>query len=148
MGRASTSPAPDHCLRKVLTPEAMVFVARLQRAFGGRRAELLARRGARQRELDAGKRPDFLAETARSAKATGTARRCRRTSQDRRVEITGPVDRKMIINALNSGAKVFMADFEDANTPTWDNTSRARSTCATRCGARSTTSRPKASTTR
>jgi malate synthase len=106
---------------EILTPEALAFAARLQRAFGGRRAELLARRGARQRELDAGKRPDFLPETRELRAADWACAPVPADIQDRRVEITGPVDRKMIINALNSGASVFMADFEDANTPKWDN---------------------------
>jgi malate synthase len=106
---------------EILTPDAMAFAARLQRAFGGQRAELLAKRSARQRELDAGKRPDFLPETRAIRDASWTCAPVPDDIQDRRVEITGPVDRKMIINALNSGAKVFMADFEDANTPKWDN---------------------------
>jgi malate synthase len=106
---------------EILTGDAVAFAARLQRAFGGRRAELLARRTARQRELDAGKLPDFLAETRPVREASWTCAPVPADIQDRRVEITGPVDRKMIINALNSGASVFMADFEDANTPRWDN---------------------------
>src|SRR5271165_1366759 len=106
---------------QILTPAALEFVARLQRAFGGRRAELLARRGARQREFDAGKLPDFLPETRAVREAHWTCAPVGADIQDRRVEITGPVDRKMIINALNSGASVFMADFEDSNTPTWSN---------------------------
>jgi len=106
---------------EILTPEAMAFVARLQRAFGDRRAELLARRAARQAEFDAGRLPDFLAETRSVREADWTCAPIKDDIQDRRVEITGPVDRKMIINALNSGANVFMADFEDANTPKWDN---------------------------
>jgi malate synthase len=107
---------------EILTPDAVAFAAKLQRAFGGRRAELLARRAARQRELDAGKLPDFLPETRAVREADWTCAPVHADIEDRRVEITGPVDRKMIINALNSGAKVFMADFEDANTPKWDNT--------------------------
>ena len=106
---------------QVLTPEALAFAARLQRAFGGRRAELLARRAARQAEFDAGKLPDFLAETRAIREADWVCAPVRPDIEDRRVEITGPVDRKMIINALNCGARVFMADFEDANTPKWDN---------------------------
>jgi len=106
---------------EILTPEAIAFVARLQRAFGGRRAELLARRAARQREFDAGKLPDFLAETRAVRETSWSCAPVPADIQDRRVEITGPVERKMIINALNSGASVFMADFEDANTPRWDN---------------------------
>jgi malate synthase len=106
---------------EILTPEAVAFAAKLQRAFGGRRAELLARRQQRQAELDAGKLPDFLAETRAVRDGDWTCAPVPADIQDRRTEITGPVDRKMIINALNSGAKVFMADFEDANTPKWDN---------------------------
>jgi malate synthase len=106
---------------EILTPEAVAFAARLQRAFGGRRAALLARRAARQRDFDAGKLPDFLRETRAIRDADWSCAPVPPDIQDRRVEITGPVDRKMIINALNSGASVFMADFEDANTPRWDN---------------------------
>src|SRR5215470_13884597 len=106
---------------EILTPDALAFAAKLQRAFGGRRTELLARRAARQRDFDAGNLPDFLPETRALREGTWTCAAIPDDIQDRRVEITGPVDRKMIINALNSGAKVFMADFEDANTPTWDN---------------------------
>ena len=106
---------------EILTPEALAFAARPQRAFGARRAELLSRRAARQRELDGGKLPELPAGNApRSARPRWTcAARRPADLMDRRVEITGPVDRKMIINALNSGAKVFMADFEDASSPTW-----------------------------
>jgi malate synthase len=106
---------------EILTPEAVAFAARLQRAFGPRRDELLARRATRQAELDAGKLPDFLAETRAVRDADWTCAPYPADIADRRVEITGPVDRKMVINALNSGASVFMADFEDANTPKWDN---------------------------
>jgi malate synthase len=106
---------------QILTPEAVAFAARLQRAFGGRRDELLARRAARQRELDAGTVPDFLPETRAIREADWVCAPIGGDIVDRRVEITGPVDRKMVINALNSGASVFMADFEDANTPKWDN---------------------------
>jgi malate synthase len=106
---------------RILTPEAMAFVAKLQRAFGGRRDELLARRAVRQSEFDAGKLPDFLADTRAVREGDWTCAPVRADIVDRRVEITGPVDRKMIVNALNSGASVFMADFEDANTPRWDN---------------------------
>ncbi len=106
---------------QILTPEAVAFAAKLQRAFGGRRDELLARRAARQSELDAGKLPDFLPETRAIREADWVCAPIPADIVDRRVEITGPVDRKMVINALNSGASVFMADFEDANTPRWDN---------------------------
>jgi len=106
---------------QILTPEAMAFVAKLQRAFGGRRDELLARRTRRQADFDAGKLPDFLPETRAVREGDWTCAPFGADIADRRVEITGPVDRKMIVNALNSGAQVFMADFEDANTPRWDN---------------------------
>jgi malate synthase len=106
---------------EILTPEAVAFLVRLQRAHNGRRKELLAARVTRQTALDAGQRPDFLPETAVVRKADWSIAPLPADLLDRRVEITGPVDRKMIINALNSGAKVFMADFEDSTTPTWDN---------------------------
>jgi malate synthase len=104
---------------EVLTPEALSFVAALQRAFNPRRKELLRRRAERQAEISAGKMPDFLPETAAIRESEWTVAPIPPDLQDRRVEITGPVDRKMIINALNSGASVFMADFEDAHSPTW-----------------------------
>jgi malate synthase len=106
---------------QILTPEAVAFAVKLQRAFGGRRAELLKLRDKRQAEFDAGKLPDFLPETVAVREGDWSCAPVGADIQDRRVEITGPVDRKMIINALNSGAQVFMADFEDANTPRWDN---------------------------
>ncbi len=106
---------------EILTPEAVAFAVGLQRAFGHRREQLLARRAARQAEFDAGRLPDFLAETRGIRESDWTCAPVPADIQDRRVEITGPVDRKMIVNALNSGAQVFMADFEDANTPRWDN---------------------------
>jgi malate synthase len=105
----------------VLTPEAVAFVTKLNRAFDERRVALLRRRAERQQEIDAGRLPDFLPETAAIRLGDWTVAPIPPDLLDRRVEITGPVDRKMIINALNSGAKVFMADFEDANSPTWDN---------------------------
>jgi len=106
---------------EVLTPEAVDFVVGLQRAFNARRKELLAARVVRQKQLDAGERPDFLPETKTIRESEWTVAPLPADLLDRRVEITGPVDRKMIINALNSGAKVFMADFEDSTTPTWEN---------------------------
>jgi malate synthase len=106
---------------EILTPEALDFIVRLQRAFNARRKERLAARAIRQKALDAGQKPDFLAETAHIRNSEWKVADIPSDIQDRRVEITGPVDRKMIINALNSGAKVFMADFEDSTTPTWDN---------------------------
>jgi malate synthase len=106
---------------EILTPPAVALAAKLQRAFGGRRAELLGRRAQRQAALDAGQLPDFLPETRAIRESDWTCAAIPADIADRRVEITGPVDRKMVINALNSGANVFMADFEDANTPRWDN---------------------------
>ncbi len=107
---------------EILTPDALRFVATLVRAFRDRREELLQRRARRQAEIDAGKLPDFLPETEHIRTSEWTIAPIPPDLQDRRVEITGPVERKMIINALNSGAKVFMADFEDAFSPTWEGT--------------------------
>ena len=106
---------------EILTPEALDFIAGLQRTFGPRRAELLARREEVQARLDDGWLPDFLPETKHVRDGDWTVAPIPEPLLDRRVEITGPVDRKMTINALNSGARVFMADFEDSNAPTWDN---------------------------
>src|SRR5438067_3819118 len=106
---------------RVLTPEALHFITMLQREFNPRREELLARRERVKRELDSGKLPDFLGETKAIRERDWKVAPIPRDLLDRRVEITGPVDRKMIINALNSGANVFMADFEDSNAPTWVN---------------------------
>jgi malate synthase len=105
----------------VLTPEAVAFVAGLQRRFGARRAELLEARKQRQAAFDAGERPTFPSETAEIREKDWQVPEAPKPLADRRVEITGPVERKMMINALNSGAKVFMADLEDACSPTWDN---------------------------
>jgi malate synthase len=106
----------------ILSGDALSFVADLQRTFGGRRAELLAARAARQERLLAGELPNFLEETRAVREDTSwRVAEAPPDLQDRRVEITGPTDRKMVINALNSGARVFMADFEDANSPTWSN---------------------------
>ncbi len=110
---------PDQAV--VLTSEALAFVAALHREFGKTRRELLERRRERQRELLEGALPDFPAETRSIREAEWTVAPAPPDLQDRRVEITGPVDRKMMINALNSGAQVFMADFEDALSPTWVN---------------------------
>ncbi len=108
-------------LERVLTPEALQFITELQRRFTARRLELLEARAERQQRLDSGEKPDFLEETRGIRESEWTVATIPADLQDRRVEITGPVERKMIINALNSGAKVFMADFEDSNTPTWAN---------------------------
>src|SRR5437773_797290 len=115
-------PAIDSSTAQLLTMDAMSFLMNLVREFEPTRAKLLARRVERQQEIDAGAMPDFLAATKsiREDKSWRVAS-IPADLQDRRTEITGPVDRKMVINALNSGAKVFMADFEDATSPTWKN---------------------------
>jgi malate synthase len=105
----------------ILTPAALDFVAKLTRTFRDRRDELLRQRVERQARLDDGELPDFLPETRGIRESDWTVAPAPADLRDRRVEITGPVDRKMVINALNSGAMVFMADFEDANSPTWAN---------------------------
>jgi malate synthase len=105
----------------VLTREAVEFLTDLQREFGERRRELLARRAERLRRLEAGELPGFLPETEPVRAGDWRIAPFPEEIADRRVEITGPVERKMVINALNSGARVFMADFEDANSPTWEN---------------------------
>ncbi len=105
----------------ILSPQALAFVAKLARKFEGRRRELLAARVKRQAEFDAGNLPDFLPDTRPIRESEWAVAPVPRDLQDRRVEITGPTDRKIVINALNCGASVFMADFEDANTPSWDN---------------------------
>ncbi|MGA2134624.1 MAG: malate synthase A [Bryobacteraceae bacterium] len=107
--------------RSILTPEAVNFLGALARRFDERRQQLLAQRRARQAEIDHGNLPQFLAQTAWVRDSDWVAAPIAADLRDRRVEITGPVDRKMIINALNSGASVFMADFEDSNSPTWRN---------------------------
>jgi malate synthase len=106
----------------ILSPAALEFVAKLQRAFDGRRRELLARRARIQADLDTGWMPDFLPETKYVRGGDWKVAPLPADLRDRRVEITGPVDRKMVINALNSGAKMYMADFEDAHSPTWAGT--------------------------
>jgi malate synthase len=105
----------------ILTTEALNFIGRLQREFGARRAELLSARAQRQARLDAGEQLDFLSATKDVREREWRVAPAPDDLQDRRVEITGPTDRKMVINALNSGAKGFMADFEDSNSPTWAN---------------------------
>jgi malate synthase len=106
---------------EILTPEACAFLRGLCEKFEPRRQQLLARRAERQREIDAGKLPDFLPETAAIRGGDWRVPPPPPDLVDRRTEITGPVDRKMAINALNSGAQCWMADFEDANSPTWEN---------------------------
>ncbi len=113
--------AKSAAFEEILTPEALAFVIALERTFGPRRLELLERRKSVQARLDAGEKPDFLTETAEIRAGDWTVAPLPADLLDRRIEITGPVDRKMIINALNSGASVFMADFEDSTTPSWSN---------------------------
>ncbi|HVV91818.1 MAG TPA: malate synthase A [Hyphomicrobiales bacterium] len=115
--RAPLGPRYD----EILTEEALALLAALHRRFDARRRELLARRAERQKRFDAGELPDFLPETQAIRDGDWKVNTVPADLEDRRVEITGPTDRKMIINALNSGAKVFMADFEDATSPTWSN---------------------------
>src|ERR1700680_3444852 len=103
---------------EVLTSDALAFVGRLQRQFGNRRLELLRQRDERQARLDAGESPQFLADTQSVRTSEWRVAKAPSDLEDRRVEITGPTDRKMLINALNSGARVFMAGFRDAKPPT------------------------------
>ncbi|MBH0156490.1 malate synthase A [Fictibacillus sp. 5RED26] len=107
---------------KILTPGSILFLKSLHLHFNNTRKELLKQRKARQSEIDAGIMPTFLPETEHIRNSDWTISPLPQDLQDRRVEITGPVDRKMVINALNSGAKLFMADLEDSNSPTWENT--------------------------
>ncbi|HVE13288.1 MAG TPA: malate synthase A [Elusimicrobiota bacterium] len=119
--RAVAAPSTLPSAGEILSDDALGFLAELHERFDTRRRELLAARIERQKRFDAGDLPDFLAETRGIRESDWTVAPIPRDLLDRRVEITGPVDRKMIINALNSGANVFMADFEDANSPTWEN---------------------------
>jgi malate synthase len=105
----------------ILTKEALEFVAALSRQFEARRQELLAARITRAKRLEAGEKPDFLKETENVRKSDWIVAKLPKDLECRRVEITGPVDRKMVINALNSGADSYMTDFEDSNTPNWPN---------------------------
>jgi malate synthase len=118
---ATSSAARIEGAERVLTAPAVAFVEDLTRRFRPRIDELLARRRGVQQRYNQGERPEFLAETAEVRRGTWKVASIPADLHDRRVEITGPVDRKMIINALNSGASMFMADFEDANSPTWAN---------------------------
>jgi malate synthase len=106
---------------RILTADALALVAKLHRTFEARRQELLAARVERTKRLDAGERPDFLPQTKGIREGDWTIAPIPADLQCRRVEITGPVERKMIINALNSGADSYMTDFEDSNAPNWDN---------------------------
>jgi malate synthase len=112
---------PDAAFQQILTPESVAFLAELERRFGPERQRLLEARRERQKRLDAGEKPDFLKETARIRDGDWKVAPLPKDLLDRRVEITGPIDRKMVINALNSGASCYMADFEDSTTPTWEN---------------------------
>ena len=112
--------------RAIITPEALGFLAALHRNFDGERQRLLAKREARAKLFDKGELPDFLPETRAIREGTWRVAPIPADLQDRRVEITGPTDRKMVINALNSGAKVFMADFEDSTSPVLDNLIRGQ----------------------
>lgn len=114
--------AMENNYEKFLSDDALAFIAKLHKNFNPRRKELLAKRLERQANFDNGILPDFLPETKEIRESDWQVAPIPASFQDRRVEITGPVDRKMVINALNSGAKVFMADFEDSNSPTWKNT--------------------------
>ena len=114
---------------RVLTPDALEFMAMLVREFAPRRRELLALRQDRQRRLDRGERPTLLPATARIREGSWSVAPAAPGLDDRRVEITGPTDAKMMINALNSGARVFMADFEDATSPTWANLVEGQANC-------------------
>src|SRR5689334_10012444 len=116
----------DSEFAQILTPDALAFVAKLHRSFEPRRQELLKRRVERQKELDAGKRPDFLPETKHVRDGDWKIAPLPKDLLCRRVEITGPVERKMIINAFNSGADAYMTDFEDSNTPNWNNQIRGQ----------------------
>jgi len=120
-GMTTAAPPLTEVESQILSSEARSFLAELARNFEPRRQQLLARRSARQAEIDGGKLPDFLPETAGIRQGEWKVAPIPMDLQDRRVEITGPAERKMIINALNSGASVFMADFEDSNSPTWQN---------------------------
>ena len=112
--------------RSILTPEALGFLAVLHRNFDGERQKLLALRETRAKRFNKGELPDFLPETRAIREGSWRVAPIPADLHDRRVEITGPTDRKMVINALNSGAKVFMTDFEDSNSPTWDNLVRGQ----------------------
>jgi malate synthase len=114
--------APAKAQNEILTPEALDFLVELQREFNPRRLELLRERSVRQQAIDRGELPQFPEQTRYIREGDWRVDPVPADLQDRRVEITGPVDRKMVINALNSGARCFMADFEDAHAPTWDAT--------------------------
>src|SRR5882762_11309928 len=105
--------------REILTPDVVEFLKQLDLRFEASRLHLLEQRAIRQAQFDAGVLPDFLVETKSVRSGQWRVAEYPKDIADRRVEITGPTDRRMVINALNSGAKVFMADFEDSTAPTW-----------------------------
>ncbi|HWA50523.1 MAG TPA: malate synthase A, partial [Dongiaceae bacterium] len=117
----SVAKLPDPALEQVLTSDALAFLVGLERKFGPERLRLLEARKERQARLDAGEKPDFLKETAQIRAGDWKVAKLPKDLLDRRIEITGPVDRKMVINALNSGASCYMADFEDSTAPSWEN---------------------------
>ena len=117
---------------KVLSREALAFVESLHRQFNATREQLLARRVERQKAFDAGTLPDFLPETKSVRGGDWKVASTPADLQKRRVEITGPAERKMMINALNSGASVFMADFEDSLSPSWRNVVQGQQACIMR----------------
>ena len=119
----------NSAVEEILTPAALTFLAELHRRFNPTRLELLAKRGQRQEAINQGAKLGFLEETAEIRQGDWRVAPAPADLDDRRVEITGPVERKMMINALNSGAKVFMADFEDALSPTWDNVTAGQVNC-------------------
>ena len=119
-------PGQPNLFDRILTPAALGFVAHLARKYEGRRRDLMKARVARQVRLDAGETLGFLPETRSIREAQWTIAPVPADLLDRRVEITGPVERKMVINALNSGASTFMADFEDSCTPSWENMVRGQ----------------------
>ena len=114
-----SSETPEY--KTILTPQALVFVGLLHQTFNARRKQLLENRSSLQKSFENGKNPDFLKETRSIREGEWKVSAAPEDLEDRRVEITGPVTAKMMINAFNSGAKVFMADLEDALSPTWDN---------------------------
>ena len=128
---------------EILSAEALGFLADLHRRFNRRRLELLTRRMGRQEDFDAGKLPDFLPDTKSIRERDWTVAKIPADLLDRRVEITGPVDRKMIVNALNSGAKVFMADFEDASSPMFANMVEGQANLKDRLGRQDRLHRPR-----
>ena len=141
----ATVSAPDEA--GVLTPEALDLVVALEREFRDRREELLLARAARQKWIEGGELPDFLESTRSIREGDWRVAPVPADLRDRRVEITGPAgDRKMVINAFNSGARIYMADFEDANSPTWANVVGGQQNLTDESSARSRSSRARRAT--